>query len=97
MAEFTNRSFNYAMLERGPVQLNIPRDHFYGDVETKIPGPQVVERSAGGPQALREAAELLASAKNPVIGNAEYLILILFTRWRVILLRCSFRWWRGYG
>ena len=32
MAEFTNRCFNYAQLERGPVQLNIPRDHFYGDV-----------------------------------------------------------------
>ena len=38
MAEFTNRCFNYAMLERGPVQLNIPRDMFYGDVQTKIPG-----------------------------------------------------------
>ena len=69
MAEFTNRSFNYAMLERGPVQLNIPRDHFYGDVETKIPAPQNVERSAGGPEALKKAAELLSVAKNPVIGN----------------------------
>jgi sulfoacetaldehyde acetyltransferase len=39
MAERTNRAFNYAMLERGPVQLNIPRDHFYGDVVTKIPAP----------------------------------------------------------
>jgi thiamine pyrophosphate-dependent acetolactate synthase large subunit-like protein len=35
MAEFTNRCFNYAMLERGPVQLNIPRDMFYGDIEVK--------------------------------------------------------------
>jgi sulfoacetaldehyde acetyltransferase len=33
LAEFTNRCFNYAQLERGPVQLNIPRDHFYGDVQ----------------------------------------------------------------
>ena len=33
MAEFTNRCFNYAQMERGPVQLNIPRDHFYGDVQ----------------------------------------------------------------
>ena len=33
MAEFTNRCFNYAQMERGPVQLNIPRDMFYGDVQ----------------------------------------------------------------
>jgi len=67
MAEFTNRCFQYAMLERGPTQLNIPRDMFYGDLETRIPAPMVVERSAGGPQSLQEAAQLLASAKNPVI------------------------------
>ena len=67
MAEFTNRCFHYAMLERGPTQLNIPRDMFYGDLETKIPAPVTVERSAGGPESLREAANLLASAKNPVI------------------------------
>merc|ERR1719225_2171270 len=64
MAEFTNRSFNYAMLERGPVQLNIPRDHFYGDVVTKIPAPANTERSVGGPEALKKAAELLSVAKN---------------------------------
>merc|ERR550532_3289462 len=45
MAEFTNRSFNYAMLERGPVQLNIPRDMFYGDVQVKIPAPMETEKS----------------------------------------------------
>ena len=67
MAEFTNRCFQYALLERGPTQLNIPRDMFYGDLETRIPSPMVVERSAGGPQSLQEAAQLLASAKNPVI------------------------------
>ena len=67
MAEFTNRCFHYAMLERGPTQLNIPRDMFYGDLETRIPAPVTVERSAGGPESLREAASLLASARNPVI------------------------------
>merc|ERR550532_2555974 len=51
MAEFTNRSFNYAMLERGPVQLNIPRDMFYGDVQVKIPAPMETEKSGGGPEA----------------------------------------------
>merc|ERR1719348_1344154 len=67
MAEFTNRCFQYAMLERGPTQLNIPRDMFYGDLETRIPAPMLVERSAVGPQSLQEAAQLLASAKNPVL------------------------------
>merc|ERR1719204_881558 len=67
MAEFTNRCFQYAMLERGPTQLNIPRDMFYGDLETRVPNPINIQRSAGGPQSLQEAAQLLASAKNPVI------------------------------
>merc|ERR1712142_29095 len=67
MAEFTNRCFHYAMMERGPVQLNIPRDHFYGDVDAKIPAPMAIERSAGGPESIAQAAALLASAKNPVI------------------------------
>ena len=39
MAEFTNRCFNYAQMERGPVQLNIPRDMFYGDVQVSSNSP----------------------------------------------------------
>merc|ERR1719244_1906090 len=67
MAEFTNRCFHYATMERGPVQLNIPRDMFYGEVDTTIPAPMPIERSAGGPASLQQATELLRSAKNPVI------------------------------
>jgi len=67
MAELTQRCFHYAHLERGPCQLNIPRDHFYGDVEVKIPAPMAIERSGGGPESISEAASLLANAKNPVI------------------------------
>lgn len=67
IAELTNRAFHYAQLERGPTQLNIPRDHFYGEIETVIPQPLPIERPAGGPDSLREAARLLAEAKNPVI------------------------------
>ena len=67
MAELTNRCFHYAMLERGPTQLNIPRDMFYGDLTTRIPAPVTVERSAGGQEALKEAASLLSGARNPVI------------------------------
>ena len=70
MGEFTNRCFNYAMLERGPVQLNIPRDMFYGQIEADHPDlhkPMTVERSAGGEKSLQEAAAILCGAKNPVI------------------------------
>merc|ERR1719402_1680199 len=75
MAEFTNRCFHYAMMERGPVQLNIPRDHFYGDVTAKIPAPMAIERSAGGPESIAQAAELLASAKNPVIISGGGMVM----------------------
>jgi sulfoacetaldehyde acetyltransferase len=67
MAELTSRSFDRAMLEMGPAQLNIPRDFFYGDIECEIPRPVSVERGAGGEQSLNAAAELLAAAKFPVI------------------------------
>ncbi|HXL84511.1 MAG TPA: sulfoacetaldehyde acetyltransferase [Casimicrobiaceae bacterium] len=67
MAELTSRSFDRAMLEMGPTQLNIPRDFFYGDIECEIPRPMSVERGAGGEQSLDAAADLLAGAKFPVI------------------------------
>ena len=67
MAELTSRSFDRAMLEMGPTQLNIPRDYFYGDIECEIPRPMSIERGAGGEQSLDAAAGLLAAAKFPVI------------------------------
>ncbi|MDB5905696.1 MAG: sulfoacetaldehyde acetyltransferase [Betaproteobacteria bacterium] len=67
MAELTGRAFDIAMNERGPVQVNIPRDYFYGEGEFEIPQPQRVERSAGGPESLDAAAKMLAKAKFPVI------------------------------
>jgi sulfoacetaldehyde acetyltransferase len=67
IAELTGRAFDIAMNERGPVQVNIPRDYFYGEGEFEIPQPQRIERSAGGPESLEAAAKLLAKAKFPVI------------------------------
>ena len=67
MAEFTARCFDRALSDMGPTQLNIPRDYFYGDITCEIPKPMRVERGAGGANALDEAAELLATAKFPVI------------------------------
>ena len=67
MAEYTARCFDRAMSDNGPTQLNIPRDYFYGEIECEIPQPQRVDRGPGGDATLTAAAELLASAKFPVI------------------------------
>ncbi len=67
MAEYTARCFDRALSEIGPTQLNIPRDYFYGEIEAEIPAPQRLDRGPGGEKSLNEAAELLATAKFPVI------------------------------
>ena len=67
MAEIAARCFDRAMLEMGPAQLNIPRDHFYGDIEATIPSPMRIGRGPGDAVALEEAAKLLAAARFPVI------------------------------
>jgi len=75
MAEITGRSFDMALAERGPTQLNIPRDHFYGEVDIEIPRPRFVERGPGGEQSLDDAATLLAQAKFPVIVSGGGVIM----------------------
>jgi sulfoacetaldehyde acetyltransferase len=67
IAELTGRCFDLALSERGPTQLNIPRDMFYGDIDVTIPKPIRIERPAGGAGSLDEAAKALAGAKFPVI------------------------------
>ncbi len=67
IAELTHRAFTIALNERGPVQVNIPRDYFYGEGDFDILPPQEIERGAGGPNDLAAAADLLAKAKFPVI------------------------------
>ncbi len=67
MAEFTARCFDRAMSEMGPTQLNIPRDYFYGQITAEIPQPRRLDRGPGGEHSLNEAAELLATARFPVV------------------------------
>jgi sulfoacetaldehyde acetyltransferase len=67
MAEIAARCFDRAMLEMGPAQLNIPRDYFYGEIETAIPSPIRIAHGAGDAAALDAAADLLAGATFPVI------------------------------
>ena len=67
MAEIAGRCFDRALLEMGPTQLNVPRDHFYGECTSAIPQPMRIGRGPGDARALDEAAALLAAAKFPVI------------------------------
>ena len=67
MAELTARCFDMAMSERGPTQLNIPRDNFYGEADYEIAKPRKIGRGPGADDSLDEAADLLAKAKFPVI------------------------------
>ena len=67
MAEIAGRCFDRAMLEMGPTQLNIPRDFFYGEIETSIERPMRFSHGPGDSAALDAAAELLAGASFPVI------------------------------
>ncbi len=67
IAELTHRAFTIAMAERGPVQINIPRDHFYGEFDARIAASQRIERGPGGAESLDRAAEILATARFPVL------------------------------
>jgi benzoylformate decarboxylase len=71
IAEVLNRAFKVASTRpKGPVYLSLPSDLLAGPVAGAIPEPErfrIVPRMAGDPEALREAARLLAEAKRPLI------------------------------
>ena len=75
MAEITARCFDRALSEIGPTQLNIPRDHFFGDIDVDIPEPQILDRGPGGERTLSEAAELLANARFPVMVSGGGVVM----------------------
>jgi sulfoacetaldehyde acetyltransferase len=67
IGELTHRALTIALHERGPVQINLPRNYFYGEFETAIPEPMTIERNAGGDGSLQTAAKMLAESVFPVI------------------------------
>ena len=70
MAEAFRTAFRIALSERGPVQVDIPRDFFYGEGDFEILEPhryRASERGAGDEGALDRAAELLAGARSPIV------------------------------
>ena len=65
--EITSRAFDYALYQRGPTQINIPRDLFYAINEYQIPKPRDIEYPMGSAKAIQDAINLLSTAKNPCI------------------------------
>ena len=59
----------------GPAQINIPRDFWTQVVDIDIPEPVEFESSPGGETSIAKAAELLSSAKFPVILNGAGVVL----------------------
>ena len=67
LAELVGGCLDYAVVERGPTQVNIPRDVFYSVVNTQIPTPRRVVDPTAARSEIERAAELLAEAAFPVI------------------------------
>lgn len=67
MAELLRRAFYLAKAENGPVQVDIPRDYFYGEGEYEIFPSSEIRRGPGDPSDIKAAAKMLSLAKFPVI------------------------------
>ncbi len=75
IAEVLSRVIEQALRGSAPAQVNVPRDYWTQVIDIDLPQIVRVERPAGGRQALQEAAQLLASAKFPVILNGAGVVL----------------------
>ncbi len=67
MAEVLNRVIEKAFRGSAPAQINVPRDYWTQVIDIELPQIVRLERPSGGEQAISQAAELLSSAKFPVI------------------------------
>ncbi|KMW58407.1 Sulfoacetaldehyde acetyltransferase [Candidatus Rhodobacter oscarellae] len=75
VAEVLTRVIAQAKRLSAPAQLNIPRDFWTQVVDIAIPEPIEFERPQGGAKSVAAAAELLSSAKFPVILNGAGAVL----------------------
>ncbi len=75
IAEVLTRVIAKAKRLSGPAQINIPRDFWTQIVDIEIPDPMEFEVSPGGENSVKKAAEILDSAKNPVILNGAGVVL----------------------
>ncbi len=75
VAEVLARVISKAKRLSGPAQINIPRDYWTQIVDIEIPEPIDFEVSPGGETSVAKAAEIISSAKNPVILNGAGVVL----------------------
>ena len=75
MAEVLNRVIEKAIRGSAPAQINVPRDYWTQVIDIELPTIIRMERNSGGVQAIKSAAELLSSAKFPVILSGAGVIL----------------------
>ncbi len=75
IAEVLNRVILKAWRGSAPAQINVPRDLWTQVIDIDLPQIVRFERSAGGKQAIADAADLLSQALFPVILNGAGVIL----------------------
>jgi sulfoacetaldehyde acetyltransferase len=75
VAEVLNRVIINARRASAPAQINMPRDYWTQVIDIDLPAIVEFERPSGGADAIKAAAELLSSAKFPVILNGAGVVL----------------------
>ncbi|WDP91334.1 MAG: sulfoacetaldehyde acetyltransferase [Desulfobacter sp.] len=75
MAEVLNRVILQAKRASAPAQINVPRDFWTQVIDIELPAVVEFERPAGGEAALARAAELLSTARFPVILNGGGVVI----------------------
>ncbi len=75
IAEVLNRVILKAYRASAPAQINVPRDFWTQVIDIDLPAVLEFETPAGGADAVKKAAELLSSAKFPVILNGAGVVL----------------------
>ncbi len=75
MAEVLNRVIEKAIRGSAPAQINVPRDFWTQVIDIDLPQIVRLERPAGGTDAIARAAELLSSARFPVILSGAGVVI----------------------
>ena len=75
VAEVLNRVIINAKRASAPAQINMPRDYWTQVIDIELPAIVEFERPSGGAEAIQAAADLLSSAKFPVILNGAGVVL----------------------
>ncbi|OYX20403.1 MAG: sulfoacetaldehyde acetyltransferase [Rhodobacterales bacterium 32-66-9] len=75
VAEVLNRCILQARRQSAPAQINMPRDYWTQVIDITLPAVVEFERPAGGEDAIAQAAQLLSSAKFPVILNGAGVVI----------------------